>query len=71
MLIDYEKWQLNNLQSKLKKLNDLKIILFNGIRCIEFNARWRISRAKILNFKAATKADKTFQREVLISYGQP
>ncbi len=69
MLIDYEKWQFNNFQSKLiKKLKDLKnkIVQWDQDVLNSMLDGEYLELKEILNFKAATKTHKTFKSEVLM-----
>ena len=69
MLIDYEKWQLNNFHDKLiKKLKDLKNNIVQWDQDVlnsMLNGEY-LELKEILNFKAATKTDKTNKSEVLM-----
>jgi len=69
MLIDYEKWQQNNFHDKLiKKLKDLKNYIVQWDQDVlnsMLNGEY-LELKEILNFKAATKTDKTNKSEVLL-----
>ena len=69
MLIDYEKWQLNNFHNKLiKKLEDLKNNIVQWDQDVlnsMFNGEY-LELKEVLNFKAATKSNKKFKSKVLM-----
>ncbi len=69
MLIDYEKWQLNNFHNKLiKKLEDLKNNIVQWDQDVlnsMLNGEY-LELKEILNFKAATKSNKIFKSKVLM-----
>ena len=69
MLIDYEKWQLNNFHDKLiKKLEDLKNNIVQWDQDVlnsMLNGEY-LELKEILNFKAATKSNKIFKSKVLM-----
>tara|TARA_A100000164_G_C21851459_1_gene745208 strand:- start:384 stop:1307 length:924 start_codon:yes stop_codon:yes gene_type:complete len=68
MVIDFEKWQRNNYHEKLiKKLKDLKNNIVQWDQDVlnsMLNGRY-LELKEIMNFKAATKVDKTFKSKVL------
>ena len=69
MLIDYEKWQLNNFHDKLiKKLEDLKNNIVQWDQDVlnsMLNGEY-LELKEVLNFKAATKSNKKFKSKVLM-----
>ncbi len=69
MLIDYEKWQLNNFHNKLiKKLEDLKNNIVQWDQDVlnsMLNGEY-LELKEVLNFKAATKSNKKFKSKVLM-----
>ena len=69
MLIDYEKWQLNNFHDILiKKLKDLKnniVQLDQDVLNSMLNGEY-LELNEVLNFKAATKSNKKFKSKVLM-----
>ena len=69
MLIDYEKWQLNNFHDILiKKLKDLKNNIVQWDQDVlnsMLNGEY-LELNEVLNFKAATKSNKKFKSKVLM-----
>ena len=68
MVIDFAKWQRNNYHEKLiKKLIDLKNDIVEWDQDVinsMLNGRY-LELNKVLNFKAATKVDKTYKSKIL------
>lgn len=68
MVIDFSKWQRNNYHEKLiKKLIDLKNDIVEWDQDVinsMLNGKY-LELNKVLNFKAATKVDKTYKSKIL------